>query len=240
MKLLLDGNVYGQPTALTGATATATFPLTTTTLQPGSHVVQVSYSGDTAHLASLSAATTLTILNPVGAFTLSPSTATATAALGATSSAIVLTANPNGGFHSTIAFACTSGLPAGETCQFTPPTLAPTGSNAESTTLTIVPTASGSPTQVRNRTSFWFPIGTGATLASLFLFCLPRRHRRLTALALLLGVSALSLIAGCGSGGIAPTSSSSNKNPTKGAYSITVTATGGSTIQVATVNFTLR
>ncbi len=49
-QLILDGNPYGQPTAVTSTTIS--LPLLTNTLQSGLHVIQITYSGDDAHLAS--------------------------------------------------------------------------------------------------------------------------------------------------------------------------------------------
>ena len=239
-QLLLDGNQYGQPIAVTGFTAT--FPITTGTLQPGPHVLQVRYIGDSAHLPSTSATASLTILNPPGSFTLSASGASTSAALGGTSSAITLAVTPVGGFRSTVSFACTGGLPAGESCLFTPSTVTPTGPAAETTVLTMAPTGTFAQMQRRRtpRTSGWLPIGTGTALASLFLLYLPGRRRRFSLLALLDAVSVMRGLPGCGAGGTAPIVSNPTPTPTGGAYVVTITAMGGSTIQNATITLTLH
>ena len=110
-QLSIDGNLSGVPILVNGPTVT--LPLDTATLQPGSHAIQVDYSGDSNHIASSSQPTTLNVLAPASAgFTLSPSTAVLTAQ-GTAPSTVTLTATPTGGFHSTVSFACTGGLPTG-------------------------------------------------------------------------------------------------------------------------------
>ena len=234
--LLLDGNLYGQPVAMVNATAT--FSLTTSTLQPGSHTLQVRYLGDTAHLSSTSAVASLMVVAPVGSFSLSTSTPTVSVSTGAASGAITLTATPSGGFHSTITFACTGGLPAGETCLFTPPTLTLSGSSAETASLVIAPAASNIQSHSHASSSL-FPAGSGIALAGLCLLFLPNR-RRLGTLTLFLAFVVLGVISGCGSGGIAPVGSAPSSSPASGTYAVIVAATGGSTIQTATINLTLR
>jgi hypothetical protein len=135
-QLILDGNLYGAPLALTGATTS--LPLLTNTLQSGAHILRVFYSGDSAHQANTSAPATLTIVDTVGAFTLSPSTASTSAGQGKASTPITLTATPTGGFHSAITFACTGGLPSGAVCLFTPSTVTPAGAAPATTSLTII------------------------------------------------------------------------------------------------------
>src|SRR6266851_4344713 len=236
-QLLLDGSAYGQPAAVTG---TNTFSLTTTTLQPGPHVLQVLYSGDSPYLPSTSASTTLNILASVGTFTLSPSTSSATVAQGRTSTAVTLTAIPLDGFHSTITFSCTGGLPSGSTCNFAPTTLRPSGPTAVTTALTIVAAATGKQSISLHPASRvpWLPATTGITIGGLLL-CGIRRNRRWSTLFLLMAIATLAAVTGCGSGVVGQTSDSHDSS-TAGTYAITVTATGGSTIQTATLNLTVQ
>jgi subtilase family serine protease len=244
VQLILDGNLYGSPAAVTGAATN--LPLLTTTLQSGAHILRVIYSGDGSHQASTSSSATLTILGTVGAFTLSPATASTAAAMGRTSNPVTLTASPTGGFHSTITFACTGGLPSGAVCLFTPSSITPSGTAAVTTTLTISPAAAGLQTAQSSGASTHGSIGTdigvpGASvaLAGLFLFFLPRRTQRWNILMLLLALSALGGLSGCGSGGIDPNAAGPGSLST-GSYAVTVTATGGSTIQTATINLTIQ
>ena len=237
-QLILDGNLYDSPTTLTGVTTS--LPLLTNTLQPGTHILRVFYSGDGAHQGGISAPATLTILNPVGAFALSPSTASATAALGQTSSPIRLTATPTGGFSSTITFACTGGLPSSAVCLFTPSSVSPVGAAPTATTLTISPakTVFQAVSRQPSATVGLTP-SLGIALAGLLFFFVPRRIRLRSVYTLLFALTTLVLINGCGSGVVTPINSNSN-NLSAGSYAITVTATGGSTIQTATINLTIQ
>ena len=242
-QLLIDGNLAGVPTLLSGPTVTLSFD--TATLQPGSHVLQVNYSGDSNHLANSSQPTTLNILAPAAAgFTLSPSAAALTAAQDTASSTVTLTTTPTGGFHSTVSFACTGGLPSGATCLFTPSSVALTGSGAATTTLTIALAASGNEipdTQARrHRTPARFPFGSSATFAGLILLFLPRNDRRRSSLrsvlVILVAVSTFGFITGCGAG----ISAAGQPSTAAGAYAVTVTATGGSTVQASTIKLTIQ
>ena len=235
-QLLLDGSLYGQPIVVSGAGNS--FPLATATLEPGSHVLQVSYSGDATYLPSISPGSTLNILASVGTFTFSSSGSSATVAHGGTSGPVVLTVIPLDGFHSTITFACTGGMPAGVTCMFAPASVTPTGPAALPTSLTIATSAQTTSLKTVNRFP-WFPLTTGVAISGLFLVGVPRRNRWRPIVFLLLAFVALATVSGCGSG-IVDTQGSSDDNSAPGTYSITVTATGGSTIQTATVNLVVQ
>jgi hypothetical protein len=77
------------------------------------------------------------------------------------------------------------------------------------------------------------------SFAGLLFFFVPRRARRWSVLTLLLALSTLGLLSGCGSGGVDPNFPSPGAL-SAGSYAVTVTATGGSTIQTATVNLTIQ
>jgi Bacterial Ig-like domain (group 3) len=234
-QVLLDGNLYGQPVPLTGASTT--LPLLTSTLQSGIHVLQVNYSGDRNRPASTSSAATLTILDSTGGFTLSPSTTSTTMALGRSSSAVTLTIAPEGGFHSTITFACTEGLPTGATCLFNPASITPTDSALATTALTISSTAMADRVVEPTTSRGLVPV-LGAVCAGMIAFMLPGGNtRRWRALTLLVVLTTLGLLSGCGSGGVDPNAASPLST---GSYAVTVRATGGSTIQTATINFTVQ
>jgi hypothetical protein len=88
-----------------------------------------------------------------------PSSVTVVAGQAATTS---FTFTPYGGFVGTVGFSC-SGLPAGATCAFAPPSVTANGSNTvQTSTLTITTTASGTATIAQNRTT------QGPTLAAVF------------------------------------------------------------------------
>jgi Bacterial Ig-like domain (group 3) len=233
-ELILDGNLYGQPTAVTGTTIS--LPLLTNTLQSGLHVIQITYSGDGAHLASTSVAAALSVVNPAGSFTLTPSTTSAITTQGKNSNAITLTVTATGSFTSTVTFACTDGLPSGAACTFAPATVAPVGPKPQTTVLTISSTAVASQTAKLAETQN-LSRGIEVVLGGLFLFFLPRRTRRWSALTLLLVLSSLGVLSGCGRGGVDPNGASLLRT---GTYAVTVSATGGSNIQAVTINFTVQ
>ena len=238
-QLLLDGSLYGQPIVVTGVGTS--FPLSTATLEPGPHVLQVSYSGDATYLPSVSTGITLNILASVGTFTFSPSGSSATTVHGGTSGPVVLTTTPLDGFHSTITFACTGGMPAEATCTFAPDSVTPNGPAALPTSLTVAMVAVGTQTtnvKTVNRLP-WLPFTTGIAISGLFFAGVPRSNRWLPIVFLVLAFAAFATVSGCGSG-IVGTHDSSNDNSAPGIYSIIVTATGGSTIQTATVNLVVQ
>ncbi|HEU5339928.1 MAG TPA: Ig-like domain repeat protein [Edaphobacter sp.] len=240
VQLLLDGDPYGQPVAL--VSGTASFSLATGTIQPGPHAVQARYLGDATHLASTSGMAALTVLAPSGSFTLSASSSSATAISGGASGGITLTVTPSGGFHSTVVFACSGGLPAGDVCQFSPSTLTPSSPNPVTDTMVIAPASSPKQQQASgHRGSGLFPVGAGLSLAGVFLFFLPNR-RRLSGLMLVLVFAALGTMAGCGSGGSAPASVPGVPTGTSsgGTYNVMITATGGTTIQTASITLTVH
>jgi hypothetical protein len=233
-QLLLDGNLYGQPVPLTGASTAQ--HLLTNTLQSGTHILQVNYSGDRNHSAITSATATLTILDSVGTFTLSPST-TATTMVQGRSSGVTLTISPAGGFHSTVTFACTGGLPSRTVCLFSPASITPTDSTLGTTVLTVSSLALAGRAAEPQISRGLVPV-LGAVCAGIIFFVLPGRGaRRWSAFILLFALSMLGVLSGCGSGGVDPNASSPSSS---GSYAVTVRATGGSTIHTATVNFTIQ
>ncbi|WP_260741208.1 Ig-like domain repeat protein [Tunturiibacter lichenicola] len=233
-QLILDGNLYGQPLTVTGVTIT--LPLLTNTLQSGVHVVQVTYSGDDAHRSTTSIAATLNVFDTAGSFTLSPSTTSTSTSQGKNSGAVTLTVNPTGGFDSPITFACTGGLPSGAVCTFTPATIASIGSEPVTTVLTISSSPSAGQIAAKHNAVSGISRGVGFMLAGMFLFFLPSRNRRWSALTILLLFSSLGVLSGCGRGGVDPNSSLLRP----GNYAVTVSATGGSTIQAVIINFTVQ
>ncbi len=85
----------------------------------------------------------------------------------------------------------------------------------------------------------WLPFTTGIAISGLFFAGVPRSNRWLPIVFLVLAFAAFATVSGCGSG-IVGTHDSSNDNSAPGIYSIIVTATGGSTIQTATVNLVVQ
>jgi len=233
-QLILDGNLYGQPIMVSGAIIS--LPLLTNTLQSGPHLIQVTYSGDSTHMATTSVVATLNVLDSVGSFTLLPSTTSTSTSQGKNSNAITLTVNPTGGFNSAVRFGCTGGLPSGAVCVFAPATVASAGPGPVTTVLTISSTAVVGQSAAQSKTSPNLSRSIGVALAGMFLFFLPNRNRRWSALTVVLLLSSLGALSGCGRSGVDPNSSLVRP----GIYAVTVSASGGSTIQSITINFTVQ
>lgn len=138
----------------------------------------------------------------------------------------------NGAYAAPITFSA-SGLPAGATATFQPPSVTP-GSSPATTTLTIH-VSSASASSGANHGSPW-PMGSPA-LALLF-FAIPRRLRsrwsrrvQLTLL-VLASLGAAAVVTGCGGSSAVPPHSSVTST-------ITVTATSGSDVHTTTVLLTV-
>jgi hypothetical protein len=160
----------------------------------------------------------------VGNFSVAASPASLTVTAGSSGTS-TLTVTPTNGFNQAVTFAC-SGLPSQAACSFAPATVTPSGA-AASTTLTI--STAATTTTGMNREPTRPGSGTGLTLAlaGVFagLFSLGGvRKKGLRVLSVLMMLTALGLLAGCGG-------SSSKKTVSgtpAGTYTVTVTATSGS------------
>jgi len=140
------------------------------------------------------------------------------------SGSVTVSITPLNGFGSAVSFSC-SGLPAGDSCSFSPSTLNPTTSAAASTTLTVDISSSSASASYRS-----IPILPAAIPA--FLFVLMLKKRRVFAwrvLALLL--VPLALCTGCGS---------LNTIPQPVTITFTVTATSGSLVHSTTITVTVN
>jgi N-acetylneuraminic acid mutarotase len=197
-------------------------------------------------------------LNDLWLYQLSPSftvsgTSVSIAAGATTGNTSTLTVTPTGGFTDSVTLtAALTNSPSGATA---PPTfsfnstspLTISGNAAATGTLTIATTASSSKActsfnDVPSRGS-WHA-GSGAVLASLFLFVIPRRSRAWRAIfSLILSFVALSggLVA-CSSGGGGGVACPAILIPgtTTGNYIITVTATSGAITKTGTVTVTVQ
>jgi uncharacterized repeat protein (TIGR03803 family) len=120
------------------------------------------------------------------------------------------------GFNGTVVFSC-SGLAAGATCSFSPPSITPTGASSSST-MTVAATAS---TQVE-----WPWTSTEMLACMIFAFCYRRRrYIQWLTLALALAIGSIAL-GGCGS---------SAKQTPPVTSTVTVTATSGATQRTTTI-----
>jgi len=97
---------------------------------------------------------------------------------------------PLNGFTSAISFGC-SGLPAGASCSFAPPTVTPAGSDASTVMLTV--TTSSTSTAVRG---IFVPLLPGSAAALTFCYFGLKKRRRILIL-IALSAAGLSLLNGC-------------------------------------------
>jgi plastocyanin len=227
-----NANVLGT-SALAGS-AVATFQ--TSSLTVGSHSITASYSGDAVYSSSISAPTTVTVVNPTPPdYSVNIPNGSATIAAGQSAN-YTISITPQGGFTGTVNFACT-GLPGASSCGFNPTTVTPNGSPA-STTLTISTTARS----VASARPF-----NGNTLAAVLSFGLigivflsraSRRKRSARAALMLLGtiLTALAIIS-CGGGGTPPPPVTGTP---AGSFSVTVTATSGATTHSSTITLNVQ
>jgi hypothetical protein len=196
-------------------------------------------------------------LNDLWVYQLSPSfTVSGTPvsiAAGATSgNTSTITLTPTGGFTGSVTLtAALTTSPAGASMlpTFSFSSTSPvsiTGNAAGAGTLTIVTTANSSPTCTSsNQIPSGIPwyAGSGATLASLFLFVIPKRRRkRRSILSLVLSFMALvGGVVGCsGTGGGVACSNVIKAGTSAGTYIIAVTATSGAITKTGTVTVTVQ
>ena len=129
-------------------TILATIPLTggqasfsTPELSSGMHTITAVYSGDLNYFASSSAPVSVAVSASPG-FTLALSNSVLQIAPGGASN-LTVTLTPHNGFAARVAFGC-AGLPAGASCEFSPPDLSPQGNSVSAATMTItLPPSSG-------------------------------------------------------------------------------------------------
>jgi hypothetical protein len=207
--------------------------LTTTGLSGGAHSITANYSGDSIFRSS-----SASISESISDYALQAVTASVSIKVGQTGSASVALI-PEGGFNQAVSFAC-SGLPAGATCTFAPPSLTPDGTNIATDAMTVstVTSAAGEKHRAASAHTGWLA-GSGFGLAGVLLIPLCGRKRRTTRMVVLGGILMMLLVLvtlGCGTSG----SSAQPPNPMVGTYSVTVTATAtGGPARSATVSVTI-
>lgn len=241
-----SGMPSGSVTVASGGIPQATAPLVdgmaTITMAPegkGVHVIDAQFSGDATFLPSSSKTEMQGATPAVTAdFSLAVSPSSVSVTSGQSSSALMVTVTPAGGFTGNVALSCSSAVP-GITCTFGLSTLAITSGMA-STTMSVN-TAMNVP-----RYGLLPPgsIGLGGFLAVFALLGLTiwsaRRLERsrvpVLATAAVLAVFALSLtLVGCGYG-----SSYTPPQQNPGPAVLTVTAQSGALTHTATVNVTVQ
>jgi N-acetylneuraminic acid mutarotase len=196
-------------------------------------------------------------LNDLWVYQLSPSftvsgTPVSITAGATTGNASTITVTPTGGFTGSVAL--TAALTTSPSGAVVPPTfsfnstgpLAIAGNAAGAGTLTIVTTAGSSPTCTSsNQIPSGIPwyAGSGAALASLFLFVIPKRGRTWRSMfSLVLSFVALvgGVVACSGNGGRVACPAVIKSGTTAGTYIITVTGTSGAITETGTVSITVQ
>ncbi len=161
-----------------------------------------------------------------------------------------ITITPSGGFSGTVALsAAVTNSPTGAedlpTFSWTPSNaeIAVSGSSPTTATLIIVTTPSsvGASQQPANPAARWYGTG-GAMLACVAFFWIPRRRRGLRNMLTIVALFAAlggGLLA-CGGNGDVMVGGGGNSGTTSGAYTITVTATSGTTSVTTPVSLTVE
>ncbi|HET9281541.1 MAG TPA: Ig-like domain repeat protein [Candidatus Angelobacter sp.] len=206
----------------------------TAALALGPHTITAQYAGDGTFVGSTSSVITVTVVPAPPDYQVSIPNGSATITAGQ-SATYNISITPQGGFNGTISFAC-SGLPAKSNCSFNPPTLTPSGS-ATSTTLTIATTgqttASARTVNVQTMAAL-----TGIGFLGIVFLGVPTRRRRSMRLAgmMLLGLTLAFAIVSCGGHKTTPTI----PGTPPGTFSITVTATSGTTTHSSVITLTVH
>jgi LysM repeat protein len=188
-------------------------------------VEAIAAAGGTSAGNSAVAMAGYTLNLPAPGFTIALSSASLDITPGQSGTTTVIV-TPENSFASPITFSC-SGLPAGAACGFSPVTLTPSSSTAVAT-MTI--TTSATTAASRRNPSPFFPASSLAVA-----LCLLGRKRKRGLLVLALVSLGLGMCTGCG--GVVH---ESQPAPQSTVSAVTVTATGGSLQQNATLTLTLN
>jgi len=245
---LTSGSYSSGATALTSGSANIN--ISAGALASGTDTLTVTYTPDSASstlYGSGANTTSVTVVAP--GFQIAGSSVTISKGAAGVST---ITVTPSGGFTGNVALtAVIASSPSG--AQY-PPTLSfgstspvsITGAAAQTATLTISTTAatSGSLTYPVRPGARRYTTG-GVVLACILLLCVPMRRRRWPAifgmLALLFALAGGVLACGGGGGGGGGSGGGGGiSGTTSGAYTVTVTATSGSTTATSTVAFTVQ
>lgn len=268
VQFMVDNTAVGTPVALVNGKASYT--LDTTALASGARTVSAVYSGDSFYAGSRG-----TLLDSDGLpvpvdvvssssadFSITPCTASTSAASGGNAPGVVFTLMPFHNFSGNVTLSLSSDQPVAATYTLSTGNTVNLNSSAGTPfTLTLMAYQSNATTSTGRlrmassrppvQTMPWYVRGSGAALACVFLFVVPRRRRWGAILAVVLTVGAMGA-SGCGS-----SSSSSNSggggnsgpsnpvtNAAAGTYNITITAmattSNGNLVHTAHVLFTVR
>ncbi|HEU5339927.1 Ig-like domain repeat protein, partial [Edaphobacter sp.] len=261
VQFYVDGSPVSAPVLLSGGQTSYT--LSTTGLASGQHNVTAVYSGDSTFAGSkgslLANASNTGIVSPIDVvsttspdFSITPCTASTNVTSGATASAVVLTITPAAGFTGSVNLSANSdsGDLFGYAFSVKPVVINSSSAGTSSFVLTAkVTTTNGALKKPAapfgsGRTP-WYAAGSGATLACLIFFLVPRKRRWGALLALMLSVAAIGA-SGCGNntvtapggGGGGGGTTTSNAQP--GTYNITVTATSGNLVHSVVLTYNVQ
>ncbi len=231
--------VSGSSTPLTNGAATYT--LSATGLSSGGHTISAVYSGDANYAGSkgtlLGADGTLASVDIVSAtkpdFFIAPYTAVVTVNPGATAPGVAFTITPANGFTGSVSMTATNNNDMIATTSFSVSPVSITSAAGVSTSFVVVasqPASTGAATSAASsrgereqRKGTWYAAGSGATLACVLLFTLPRRRRWGALLGAVLSIAAFT-VSGC--------SNTSTTGGTPTTPAVTVAAAGTYTFTI--------
>jgi hypothetical protein len=264
IQFLVDNKPVGTPQALPSGSGTLTFGLSTATITSGGHTVSAVYSGDGNYAGSkgtlLAADSTFASVDFVSAtqkdFSITPCTGSVTVASGATSTGVAFTITPVNGFTGSVTMTAVNNNLGAFTPSFsvTPVNITSTAGVATSFIVRASQTTTAQlvqpgldPKQRPSGNTPWYVAGSGATLACMLLFTMPRRRRWTGLLAVALSLAALTAV-GCGGntstsggstgGGGGGTGTTTNAQ--RGTYTFTITAVSGTLVHSAQVTVAVQ
>jgi hypothetical protein len=222
-----NGSPTGTVQFLSGSTVLGTAPISngvatfvTTALPAGVDTVSAVYTGDVNFSGSNSSGVTITVTAPDFSVSVSPSSLTVKQGGAGTAT---ITVSSVGGFNQAMSFACSGTLPPGAACVFAPTTITAVSGSSVSTVLTFSTTAplqglnNPAPGPWRHESG----IGFALLFPGLLVLSSMRRRRFIMLPVLLLCLSSLAALSGCGT-------HSDTTTPTPvGTYGVTVSVSTG-------------
>ncbi len=242
VQFLVDNVALGAPVAL--ANGALTYTLNTSTLSSGGHAIGAVYLGDNSFSGSKGSLLTDVVSTTQPDFSITPCTASTSAAPGGVAPGVTFTVNPFKGFTGPVNFTATSDatLSASYTFSVTPVVISGSSTGTTVFTLSAFQTTSGTTNGLiklgsnsrepisLNRARSLYTAGSGVALASLLLFTFPRRRRWGALLAVVISAGVIGA-GGCGSGTSVINPATVTPTPTitpaaRGTYTVTVVGIG--------------
>ncbi len=239
VQFLVDNVPSGGAVAV--GSGAVTYPLATTGLTPGAHIVTAAYSGDSNFLGSKASVQIAVLPSTTPDFSLSPSAFSVTTQSGSNATPITFTVNSINGFSGPVTFLATTTSSTFSTTgaySFLPPQVTLAAASSGATVLTLSAFRSSS-----------FPAARGLALVgnglALSFLCWPLWRRRQWAVLLaIITTACLMSVVGCASSIAIPAPTAPTNTPA-GTYTVLVTATGTNssgavTSHNATVTFVVQ